>query len=128
MLRDLPSCSTKLISNGMSKRIESVEKLLQREISSILLRQGDVPEGILVTLTKVQAFLNLQEATVYIRVIPEGKTKEALLFLRRNVYRIQQILNKRLKIRPVPKIRWSEDQELLAREHIEKLFEKIQKQ
>lgn len=68
----------------------------------------------------------MQEATVYIRVIPEGKTKEALSSLRKKVYKIQQILNKLLKMRPVPKIRFTEDQELLAREHVEKLFEKIQ--
>ncbi|MDO8470899.1 MAG: 30S ribosome-binding factor RbfA [bacterium] len=109
----------------MPKRIESVEKLLRKELSSILLREGDFPEGLLVTLTNVQAFPNLQEATVYIRVIPEGRTKEALSFLRKKVYEIQQILNRRLRMRPVPKIRWSEDQELLAREEIEKLFEKI---
>lgn len=109
----------------MPKRIESVEKLLQKEVSSILLREGDYPEGSLVTITKVQAFPNLQEATVYIRVIPEGKTKEALISLQKKVYEIQQILNKRLRMRPVPKIRFAEDQELLAREEIEKLFEKI---
>ena len=110
----------------MSKHIESVEKLLQRELSSILLREGDIPEGLLVTLTKVQAFPNLQEATVYIRVIPEARTKEALSLLRKKVYGIQQILNRKLKMRPVPKIRWAEDQEFLAKEHIEKLFERIE--
>ena len=109
----------------MPKRIESVERLLQKELSSILLREGDFPEGSLVTITKVQAFPNLQEAAVYIRVIPEGKTKETLSFLGTKVYEIQQILNKRLRMRPVPKIRFAEDKELLLQEHVEKLFERI---
>ena len=111
----------------MKNRITRVNELLKRELGEILLRELDAPEGAFATITRVEAFPNLQGARVYISVMPEDKTKAVLAILQKNVYDIQQILNRRLKMRPVPKIQWVPETATLGAQRIEELLEEIQK-
>ena len=46
----------------MNPRIPRVNQLLQKEIAEILLQELDLPEGVLATVTRVEATGNLQEA------------------------------------------------------------------
>jgi ribosome-binding factor A len=93
----------------VNNRILRVNELLQKEIGQILLREFNIGEGSLLTITRVEAFPNLQGAKVYISIMPENKREEVSRTLQRNIFEIQQLLNKRLKMRPVPKIQWVED-------------------
>ena len=88
----------------MTERIPKVNELLQQELGSILLRELDVSENTLVTLTRVDTAPNLQQAKIYISVMPEEKEKEVLRLLQTEVYRIQQFLNKRHNMRQGPRI------------------------
>ena len=108
----------------MNPRILKVNQLLQEELGEILLRELDLPEGVLVTVTRVEAAGNLQEAKVYISVMPEAKLEDVFTSLRRNIYGIQQTLNKRLKMRPVPRIKWTIETKTSEAQRIEELLEK----
>lgn len=109
----------------MTKRIPRVNKLIKKELSQILLREVEFPSGVLVTITRVEASPNLGEAKIYVSVMPERLISRVFQILNRQIYEIQQALNKRLKMRPVPRIRFI--QELKAKEagRIEELLEKI---
>ena len=109
----------------MTKRIPRVNKLIKKELSQILLREVEFPSGVLVTITRVEASSNLGEAKIYVSVMPEHLISRVFQILNRQIYEIQQALNKRLKMRPVPRIRFI--QELKAKEagRIEELLEKI---
>ena len=109
------------------ERIFKVNKLLKQELGKILFREIQFPLNVLVTLTKVEAFPNLQQAKVYISVIPEGKTKEVLALLQKQIYDIQQLLNKRLRMRPVPKVQWVEDKEDARVQRVEELLDELKK-
>lgn len=87
-----------------SNRIEKVNSLVEREVNNIFLKDINFPDGILVTLTRVDCTANLIEARVYISVYPEENTQKIMGILNKLIYGIQQKLNKRLKMRPVPKI------------------------
>ena len=113
-------------SNGVS-RISRVNELIKREIGTILLRELDLPEGVFVTVMRVEAFPNLQGAKVYISIIPEEKGTEVFRTLQKDIYNIQQILNKRLNMRPVPRIQWVKDAVPSEAQRIEELFEKIKR-
>ncbi len=108
----------------MSNRIEKVNSLLEQEISKIILKDFDYSKAI-ITLTRVEATANLIEAKVYVSVLPEDKTDEALKLLNKDVYSVQQKLNKLLNMRPIPRIKFVKDRVIAEAAKIEKLLEKI---
>jgi len=87
--------------------------------------KGEAPENTLVTLTRVDTAPNLQQAKIYISVMPEEKAKEVLRLLKKEVYEIQQLLNKRLNMRPVPRIEWVLEEKTKEAQEIEEILDKI---
>ena len=108
----------------MSQRIEKVNSLLEREISQIILRDFNF-SGSLVTLTHVDATANLQEARAYISVMPQEHTEKVIATLNKGVYDVQQRINKRLNMRPIPKIMFFKDAHIAEAARVEELLEKI---
>lgn len=106
-------------------RIPQVNELIKRELSKIILKEVEFPEDTLATVTRVQTSSNLIQAKVYISVMPENQASKVLQILNRQIFNIQQIINKRLKMRPIPKIRFIEEKETRKAEEVEKLLEEI---
>jgi len=111
----------------MNTRLSRVNELLKRELGNIVQKDLDLPKGTLTTITHVEAFPNLQGAKVYVSVLPEPQTQEVFRILKENVYDVQQVLNKRLNMRPVPKIQWVEDADTPQIQRVEELLEQIKK-
>ena len=111
----------------MPKRIQQVNQLIKKEISQIFLREVVFPEKTLVTVTKTETADNLKQSKIYISVIPENKTKSVFKILNSQIYQLQQELNQRLNMRPIPKIYFSEEKETLKAGRIEEILEKLKK-
>ena len=109
------------------QRLLRVNQLIKKELGEIMLREIDFSEGVLVTLTRVETAANLIQAKVYISVMPEEKAPEVLGILRKTIYFLQQKLNERLRIRPIPKIIFMEERATREAGKIEELLEKIRK-
>ena len=109
----------------MNDRIGKVNELMKRELGQIILREVEMPDQAVVTLTRVAASGNLQQAKVYISVVPDEKAREVLKTLGQNIFDIQQILNKKLRMRPVPKILWVLETAGAEAHRIETLLEQI---
>ena len=108
----------------MTNRIEKVNSLLEKEISNIILRDFDF-SGMIITLTHVQATANLQEARAYISVMPEEKLDKVVSVLNKGVYDVQQKINKKLFMRPIPKIMFVADRVIKEAARVEELLTKI---
>lgn len=108
-----------------SERIPQVNQLIKKELGQIVLREVDLPEDALVTLTRVEATPNLIQAKVYVSVMPEDKSIIILESLNKQIYFIQQKLNKRLKMRPIPKIMFVEEKAIREAGRVEELLETI---
>jgi len=93
----------------MTRRIEKVNSLLQKEISQILLKELDFGNT-LVTITGVETSRNLLESKILITVLPQEKEEEILRTLKDNIYDIQKMIDKKLNMRPVPKIHFEIDE------------------
>jgi len=106
-------------------RIPQVNKLIRRELSKIILKEVEFPKDTLVTITRVQTSSNLIQAKVYISVMPENQASRILQILNQQIFNLQQIINKRLRMRPIPKIKFVEEKETRKAEEIEKLLEEI---
>ena len=111
-----------------SRRIEQVNELIKREISQILLREVDFPENVLITVTRAESAPNLFEAKVWVSVMPEENLEKIVAHLNRQVYEIQQKINKRLKMRPVPRIKFLKEKQTVQAGRIEELLEKLKKE
>jgi len=108
-----------------SRRVEKIDELIKRELGQIILRELELPRDVLLTIISVETTSNLIESRVFISVMPEGKEKEVLKILGWNIWELQQILNKKLRIRPVPKIIFLPEKQLKEAIKVEKIFQKI---
>ena len=112
----------------MRKRIQRVNELIKRELSEILLREVEFPINILVTVTRVETSPNLIESRVFISVLPEEKADKVLQILNRLIYFLQQKINKRLTMRPVPQIKFILEKETAKAGQVEEILEELKKE
>ena len=112
----------------MAKRIPQVNQLIQKELSKIIKREIDVSPETLITLTRVDTSPNLEQANVYISVLPEKEEKIILQILNKNIYELQQKLNHRLRMRPIPRIYFMEEKETIKAGKIEEILENLKNQ
>lgn len=101
------------------RRIEKLNILFRDEIASIVDREIEFDIGTFVTITRVVISSDARHATVYISVLGGGE-QDALASLEKNVYHIQQMVNRAVRMRPVPKIRFVIDEDERRREEVER--------
>jgi ribosome-binding factor A len=109
----------------MSYRIQKVNELIKKELGQLILKEVDFPKDVLVTITRVESADDLCVARVYISSFPESPS--VLQILNNNIYELQQKLNKRLKMRPTPKILFFKEEKTKEAGDIEKILDKIKK-
>jgi len=109
----------------MSNRIEKINSLLEHEISKIILHDFAFSPEILVTLTRVDTSANLIEAKVYISVFPDEKADPILRALQKSVYDVQYKINRTLRQRPIPKIRFVKETAISKAGKVEELLAKV---
>jgi len=111
----------------MGKRIEQVNRLIKEELSKIILRELEFPPGVLVTLTRAMTSFDLRCCQVYVSTLPDGKKEEVLKILNKRIYGIQQFLNKRLNMRPIPRIEFREEEKTSEAGRVEEILAKLNK-
>lgn len=85
-------------------RVKKFNELIKQEVGKIIFNFLDVKPGILVTITRVNIAADLFSAIVFVSIYPINESKKIFDKMNRSIFEIQQILNKKLKVRPVPKI------------------------
>ena len=105
-----------------SVRIKKVNRLIQEELGKIIQEEVELPRNVLVTITGVDTSVDVRHAKIKVSVIPKEKTEQVLKILEDNIFELQQILNKRLVLRYVPKVRFVIDKSQEKVERIEKLL------
>ena len=91
----------------------------------MILREVEFSSDVLATITRVETTRKIDEAKVYVSVLPESKAKIVFDILKRRIYHLQHLLNKRLKMRPIPKIVFVEEKETIKAGRVEELLEKL---
>lgn len=109
-------------------RIEKVNKLIQQELGALILKEIDIFPGTLLTITRVECSNSLFQSKIYISVIPEDKFEDVLSLLKRHIYELQQLLNKKMRMRPVPRIEFLKETKTKEAGRIDELLMKIKKQ
>lgn len=109
-----------------SLRIQKFNQLLTEEVGKILLREVDISRENLITITRVKTSSDLKNSTVYITVLPEDKEEDVLGQINKQIYFIQKILNRTLRTKPVPKLRFEIDKITKAEQKVYEDLEKIE--
>ena len=104
----------------MNQRISKVNKLIKQEVGKIILIEADFPKDIILTITKVKTSKDLRYADVFVSVLPSDKEAEIMELLKEEIYFIQQKLNQKLYMKPLPRIKFvidksGEDVERISR-------------
>lgn len=110
-----------------SRRIERINSVLREELTTLIDRELEFPAESMVTITRVATSHDALHANIFFSVLG-ALPKDALAVLKKNIYHIQQTLNRRLKMRPVPKIRFAADEEEVKRERVEKSLATVKRE
>jgi ribosome-binding factor A len=92
----------------MKDRISSINSLIQKKISEILVKEIFVKDT-LITVQDVDVSKDLKYAKIKISVIPFNQSKKVLEILKKQSPNLQKILNQKITIKFVPKIRFVVD-------------------
>jgi ribosome-binding factor A len=109
----------------MNDRVQKVNQNIKKQVSEIIQRQQDFTNKAIVTVTRVDTSSNMIHSKVWISVIPDRYQTEVIKGLNKNIYDIQQQINKRLNMRPVPKIKFMAEEETKRAARVEEILKDI---
>lgn len=109
----------------MAHRPERLNELIKVELGNIFLREMDFPVDSLITITRVETAPDLMSAKVFISVFPEKLTESVFRRINAQIYFFQQKLNKRLLIRPVPRLVFQRENNTAVAGRVEELLDQV---
>ncbi len=92
----------------MNWRQKQLNELIQKEVSKILAKDFDFGKTF-VTVTSAIVSPGHQHVKILLSIFPENRSNNILEQLQKAIYKIQKSLNKKLFMRPVPKISFELD-------------------
>jgi len=93
----------------MRTRLAKVNELIRQQLAEIVRREIDLPRSILVTITRAETSVDLRHVDVSVSVLPARAVPSTLRRLRTKLNVLQRLLNARLSMRPVPRLRFVPD-------------------
>lgn len=85
-----------------------VGSVIREELGKILIKELEFP-GAIVSITEVEVGKKMDWATVRVSVLPSIQADAALAALERAIGRLQHLLNRKMSIRPMPRLRFELD-------------------
>lgn len=109
-----------------STRISKIERLLQKELGDIFLKQAKGMSGVLISVSAVRISPDLSVAKAYLSIFPSEKGKELMEAIRANTKAIRYDLGQRVRmqLRIIPELTFFIDDSLDYIEHIDELLKK----
>jgi len=108
-----------------TKKLARLNELIKRELGSIIEREFEHNPHQLITVTEVLTDEDLLHAIVKISIWPDKDRDEIFGNLEKAAGFLQQFLNKRLRMHPVPKIIFKLDTSIARASRVEQLLEKV---
>ncbi len=108
-----------------NKRQERIQKLLQRDLGEIFLRElGHVTKNAMVTVTKVYVTSDLSLARIYLSLFASKDKAVLMKQIERHTKEIRKNLGNRIRhqLRVVPELQFFEDDSLDYIDRIDKLL------
>tara|TARA_Y100000310_G_C20567184_1_gene756104 strand:+ start:558 stop:899 length:342 start_codon:yes stop_codon:yes gene_type:complete len=106
-------------------RINQVNSLLQTELANLISEEIELPEGVLVTVTKVKTSRDLRHAQIWLSVLPEKKGPSTLLLITKRVGILRRELSKRISLKFLPALHFEIDSGQVEASAIENLLDSL---
>ena len=90
----------------MSTRLAKINELIRQQLAELVRTHIDLPREVLVTVTRAETSVDLLHATVSLSVLPIKLAPSTVRRLRTKINYLQRLLNRRLSMRPVPRLRF----------------------
>jgi ribosome-binding factor A len=110
----------------MKKRILQVADIIREKVSEIIARDVELPQGSIISVTKVQISPDVREAKVFLSIFPEQKRKEVFQIFISERRNLQKALGQELHFINTPKILFEIDQTLGKTFEIDSLIDQAQ--
>ena len=114
-----------MILNDMPDRIARVNKHIQRTFGEILQAEANLPNDVMVTVANVETTKNLKVATIWLSIWPEKQAGRVIKKLKKQLYGLQGSLNRKIRLRPNPRIILSVDHGAQHAENIDRRLEEL---
>lgn len=108
----------------VSHKMEKIDAELEHALNRILREEVNMEQFGIITVTLVEAAKDLYSARVWISVLG-ADAEGALEYINRHIHKIQQALNKSVRMRHVPKISFKIDKAISSAQNVEKLFREL---
>ncbi|MDR0749699.1 MAG: 30S ribosome-binding factor RbfA [Tannerellaceae bacterium] len=107
-----------------TKRLNKIERLLQKELGDIFQKQAQAMPGTLISVSAVRVSPDLSVAKAYLSIFPSGKGNELLETIRANTKAVRYDLGQRVRtqLRQIPSLSFFIDDSLDYLENIDKLL------
>jgi ribosome-binding factor A len=107
-----------------TKRLNKVERLLQKELGEMFRRQTQAVPGTLISVSAVRVSADLSVAKAYLSIFPSERAQEVLNAIRNNARTVRYDLGRRvrLQLRKIPELSFFIDDSLDYLEKIDSLL------
>jgi ribosome-binding factor A len=112
----------------MAHRMEKINELIRDLLGEILTRELTLKAGVFPTIAKVDTTKDLRYTRIFLSVYPEKEEGYVLQALRNEMFEIQGKLNKKLHIRPLPRVEFLIDKTEVEADEVEKILHQLQKE
>lgn len=109
----------------MPERIPKINELIKKHLGEIISRELSLKPGVFITISKVDTTSDLRYTRIFVSIYPEKETSYASKALQKEIGRLQSVLNKKLSLKPLPKIEFRVDTTESRADEIEKLLRQI---
>jgi ribosome-binding factor A len=106
-------------------RLPKINELVRKYVNDIILKELSLKSGVFVTISKVDTSPDVRYTRVFVSVFPESEFSYALKTLEKERHSIQLILNKKLRIKPLPRLEFRNDFTESEADKIEKLLKEL---
>jgi len=106
----------------VSQRVEKINSLIRKHIAEILIKDLSLKLGVFLTVAKVDTTPDLRYTRVFLSVFPEKEAHYVEETLKKEKYLLQGALNKKLHMKPLPKLVFLIDMTEAAADKIEKIL------
>lgn len=109
----------------MPDRIVKINKLLKEQLGQTIKEEIEFPLGTIITITKISTAKDLRQAHVYISVLPDEQMHKVMKILIKSANQLQKVLNKKIVLRNIPKLRFHLDEEEKRAMEIDELLNNL---
>jgi ribosome-binding factor A len=108
----------------MSDRHERVVSLI-RELAATFIQQ-EANTDPLITITNVTTAKDYRKVTIFFTTLPEGREKDALIFLQRYAKELRHLIKKKSNLKIIPHLDFALDVGERHRQYTDEIFRKIE--